>query len=202
MRLESLHALYVERLRDMRDAEDQILKALPKVIERVQHAELRAALEKHLEETRQQAGRLERIFDELDESPHGHRCKGMAGVLEEAADLMKEKGDPGVLDAGIIDAAQHVEHYEIAGYGTLRTFAGMLGYDQHQILLEQSLNEEKKADDTLTSLAERSINLDALHSVADERVVRRPVEPADRTPQRDRSPDERRPFFGDEERRF
>ena len=201
MRLESLHSLYVERLRDMRDAEDQILKALPKVIERVQHAELRAALEKHLEETRQQAGRLEMIFDELDENPRGQKCKGMAGVLEEAEDLMKEKGDPGVIDAGIIDAAQHVEHYEIAGYGTLCTFAGLLGYDQHEKLLEQSLNEEKKADDTLTNLAERSINLDALHSVVDEREVRRPIEPADR-PLRDRPLDERRPFFGEEERRF
>ncbi len=200
MRLESLHSLYLERLRDMRDAEDQILKALPKVIERVQHAELRAALEQHLEETRKQAGRLERIFDELDESPRGQRCKGMAGVLEEAEDLTKGKGDPNVIDAGIIDAAQHVEHYEIAGYGTLCTFAGMLGYDRHQTLLEQSLNEEKSADDTLTNLAERSINLDALHS-ADDREVRRPVEHPDR-PVRDRPSGERRPFFGEEDRRF
>jgi ferritin-like metal-binding protein YciE len=201
MRLESLHSLYVERLRDMRDAEDQILRALPKVIERVQHTELRAALEKHLEETRQHAGRLERIFDELDENPRGQKCKGMAGVLEEAEDLMNEKGDPGVIDAGIIDAAQHVEHYEIAGYGTLCTFAGLLGYDQHEMLLEQSLNEEKKADDTLTNLAERSINLDALHRI-DEREVRRPIETADRPPLSDRPLDERRPFFGEEERRF
>jgi ferritin-like metal-binding protein YciE len=201
MRLESLHSLYVERLRDMRDAEDQILKALPKVIERVQHAELRAALEKHLEETRRQAGRLERIFDELDENPRGHRCKGMAGVLEEAEDLMKEKGDPGVVDAGIIDAAQHVEHYEIAGYGSLCTFAGLLGYDRHETLLEQSLIEEQRADDTLSNLAERSINIDALHSL-DEREVRRPIEPADRPPLRDRPLDDRRPFFGEEERRF
>jgi ferritin-like metal-binding protein YciE len=201
MRLESLHSLYVERLRDMRDAEDQILKALPKVIERVQHAELRAALEKHLEETRQQAGRLERIFDELDESPRGQRCKGMAGVLDEAEDLMKEKGDPGVIDAGIIDAAQHVEHYEIAGYGSLCTFAGLLGYDQHEKLLEQSLNEEKKADDALTNLAERSINLDALHR-SDEREVRRPIASADRPPSKDRPLEERRPFFGEEEQRF
>lgn len=199
MRLESLHSLYIERLRDMRDAEDQILKALPKMIERVQHAELRTALDRHLEETRQQVGRLERIFDELAENPRGIRCKGMAGVLEEAEDLMKEKGDPGVVDAGIIDAAQHVEHYEIAGYGTLCTFAGLLGYDQHETLLEQSLSEEKKADDTLTNLAERSINLDALHS--DEREVPRSVEPADR-PRGDRPIEERRPFFGDEERRF
>ena len=200
MRLESLHSLYVERLRDMRDAEDQILKALPKVIERVQHAELRAALERHLEETRQQAGRLERIFDELDESPRGHKCKGMAGVLEEAEDLMKEKGDPAVVDAGIIDAAQHVEHYEIAGYGSLCTFAGLLGYDEHERLLEHSLNEEKRADDTLTNLAVRSINIDALHTM-DEREVRRPIEPADR-PLRDRPLDDRRPFFGEEERRY
>lgn len=201
MRLESLHSLYIERLRDMRDAEDQILKALPKVIDRVHHVELRSALERHLEETREHAERLERIFGELDESPRGTRCKGMAGVLEELEALMKEKGDPGVLDAGIIDGAQHVEHYEIAGYGTLCTFAGLLGYDQHQRLLEYSLSEEKKADDTLTNIAEQSINLDALHSVADEREVRRPVEPADLR-SRERQTDERRPFFGEEERRF
>ncbi|MGH7713669.1 MAG: DUF892 family protein, partial [Gemmatimonadaceae bacterium] len=118
MRLESLHSLYIERLRDMRDAENQILKALPKMINRAQHVELRTALDRHLEETRQQAARLDEIFDELDESPKGKKCKGMAGVLEEADDLASEKGDAGVLDAGIIDAAQHVEHYEIAGYGT------------------------------------------------------------------------------------
>lgn len=201
MRLESLHALYVERLRDMRDAENQILKALPRMIERVQHADLRAALENHLDDTRQQAARLEMIFDELDESPRGKKCKGMAGVLDEADELASEKGDPGVIDAAIIDAAQHVEHYEIAGYGTLCTFAGLLGYDRHQTLLETSLSEEKKADEKLTDLAERSINLDALHG--EERVVPRPVEAADMPRNEpDKPPPPRRPFFGEEERRF
>jgi ferritin-like metal-binding protein YciE len=201
MRLESLHTLYVERLRDMRDAEDQILKALPKMIERVQHLELRTALERHLGETRQQAARLEQIFDDLDERPTGKKCKGIAGILEEADELSKEKGDPDVIDAGIIDAAQHVEHYEIAGYGTLCTFAGLLGYDQQQELLETSLNEEKKADDTLTDLAELSINVDALRGK--EREVRRAVEAEDRSRiEGDRPPMERRPFFGDEERRY
>lgn len=200
MRFESLHTLYVERLRDMRDAEDQILKALPKMIERVQHLELRTALERHLGETRQQAARLEQIFDDLDESPTGKKCKGIAGILEEADELASEKGDPGVIDAGIIDTAQHVEHYEIAGYGTLCTFAGLLGYDQQQMLLETSLNEEKKADDRLTDLAELSINVDALRGM--EREVRRAVE-ADRSDvDRKRPAGERRPFFGEEDRRF
>jgi ferritin-like metal-binding protein YciE len=201
MRLESLHTLYVERLRDMRDAENQILKALPRLIERVEHADLRTALENHLDETRQQAARLEMIFDELDESPKGKKCKGMAGVLDEANELAGEKGDAGVIDAAIIDAAQHIEHYEIAGYGTLSTFAGLLGYDRHQTLLQTSLNEEKKADETLTDLAERTINLDALHG--EEREVRRPIESADLPRvESDQPPPVRRPFFGEEERRF
>jgi ferritin-like metal-binding protein YciE len=200
MRLESLHSLYVERLRDMRDAENQILKALPKMIDRAQHAELRTALSNHLEETRQHAARLEQIFEELDESPRGKKCKGMAGVLDEADELSTEKGDPVILDAAIIDAAQHVEHYEIAGYGTLCSFAGLLGYDRHEILLETSLNEEKKADETLTEIAERSINIDALRG--EEREVIRTIEPGDYPHvERDRPP-EKRPFFGEEERRF
>lgn len=200
MRLESLHTLYVERLRDMRDAEDQILSALPKMIERVQHLELRTALERHLGETRQQAARLEQIFDDLDESPTGKKCKGIAGILEEADELASEKGDPGVIDAGIIDAAQHVEHYEIAGYGTLCTFAGLLGYDQQRMLLQTSLKEEKKADDTLTDLAELSINVDALRGR--EREVRRAVETDRSDVDRKHPAGERRPFFGEEERRF
>lgn len=200
MRLESLHTLYVERLRDMRDAEDQILEALPKMIERVQHLELRTALERHLGETRQHAARLEQIFDELDESPSGKKCKGIAGLLEEADDLANEKGEPSVIDAGIIDAAQHVEHYEIAGYGTLCTFAALLGYDQQQELLETSLNEEKKANDTLTDLAELTINRDALRGV--DREVRRAVEAERSEMDRERAADERRPFFVDQERRY
>lgn len=201
MRLESLHTLYVDRLRDMRDAEDQILNALPKVIQRVQHPELRTALERHLAETRQQAARLEQIFDDLDESPTGKKCKGMAGLLEEADEVANEKGDPGVIDAGIIDAAQHVEHCEIAGYGTLCTLAGLLGYEQHQRMLETSLNEEKKADDALTTLAARSINVDALRGR--DREVRRAVESSDKPrTEGDRPPLERRPFFGDEDRRY
>jgi ferritin-like metal-binding protein YciE len=141
------------------------------------------------------------IFDELDESPRGKKCKGMAGVLDEADELAREKGDAGVIDAAIIAAAQHVEHYEIAGYGTLSTFAGLLGYDRHQMLLETSLNEEKKADETLTDLAERSINLDALHS--EDREVQRVIQPGGAAlAEADRPPRERRPFFGEEDRRY
>ncbi|MEW5915264.1 MAG: ferritin-like domain-containing protein [Gemmatimonadota bacterium] len=200
MRLESLRSLYVERLRDMRDAEHQIIKALPKMIDRAQHAELRTALSNHLEETRQQAARLEQIFEELDERAKGKKCKGMAGVLAEADELATEKGDPVVLDAAIIDAAQHVEHYEIAGYGTLCAFAGLLGYDRHELLLETSLNEEKKADETLTEIAERSINIDALRG--EEREVIRGIEQEDYPYAVGDRPPEKRPFFGGEERRF
>jgi ferritin-like metal-binding protein YciE len=124
----------------------------------------------------------------------------MAGVLDEADDLANEKGDPAVLDAAIIDAAQHVEHYEIAGYGTLSTFAGLLGYDRHETLLVTSLSEEKAADETLTTLAERSINLAALHG--EEREVQRAVEPADRVRAEADRPPGRRPFFGDEQQRY
>ncbi|MGQ0538310.1 MAG: YciE/YciF ferroxidase family protein [Gemmatimonadaceae bacterium] len=206
MRLESLHTLYVERLRDMRDAEDQILKALPKMIEHVNTEELRGALRNHLEETRQQAARLQQIFDDLDESPTGKKCKGIAGVIEEASDLMKEKGDAMVVDAGIIDGAQHIEHYEIAGYGTLVTFAGLLGYDQQQSLLETSLQEEKRADETLTEIAERTINPAALRG-EEEREVARSVEgegTADRPVRRERPVGTELPEgrAGDEERRL
>ncbi|HJU72965.1 MAG TPA: ferritin-like domain-containing protein [Gemmatimonadaceae bacterium] len=200
MRLDSLHTLYVERLRDVRDAEDQVLKALPRMVERVQHVELRNALERHLAETHQQVARLEQIFDELDESPRGKTCKGMAGVIDEAEELARERGDASVLDAGIIDAAQHVEHYEIASYGTLCTFAELLGYTQHLSMLEATLNEEKRADEVLTALAERSVNLDALHG--NDREVMREVELGDRPYVGRDKPIERRPFFGDEETRY
>jgi ferritin-like metal-binding protein YciE len=161
MKLDTLQALYVDELRDLYSAENQILKALPKMIRATEHPELKEAFTDHLKETQNQVKRLEQIFGSLDESPKGKKCHGMEGVLEEGAELIKEKPEPQVLDAGLISAAQHVEHYEMAGYGTVRTWAEKLGRDEHARLLQTTLDEERAADALLTTLALQSINVDA-----------------------------------------
>jgi ferritin-like metal-binding protein YciE len=159
--MESLRDLYVEELKDLYSAENQILKALPKMAKKASSDELRAAFEEHLEITRGQVERLESIFDDLERSPKGKRCKGMAGLIEEGSDMMKEDAEPDVLDAALISAAQRVEHYEIAAYGTVRTYAERLGLDKHSRLLQQTLDEEGDADKKLTQIAESSVNPDA-----------------------------------------
>jgi ferritin-like metal-binding protein YciE len=159
--MESLRDLYVEELKDLYSAENQILKALPKMAKKASSDELRAAFEEHLEITRSQVERLETIFDDLERSPKGKRCKGMAGLIEEGAEMMKEDAEPDVLDAALISAAQRVEHYEIAAYGTVRTFAERLGLDKHSRLLQQTLDEEGDADKKLTQIAESSVNPEA-----------------------------------------
>jgi ferritin-like metal-binding protein YciE len=159
--LNSLQALYVEELKDLYNAEKQILKALPKMIKAASHEELAATFSEHLRVTERQVERLERIFADLDESPRGKKCVGMEGLIEEAQELLKEKPEPEVLDAGLISKAQHVEHYEIAGYGTVRTYAETLGLTKHAELLQQTLDEEGEADKRLSALAESSINLEA-----------------------------------------
>ncbi len=161
MELESLRALYVDELKDLYSAEGQILKALPRMIKAASSRPLRDALTEHERVTQKQVQRLERIFKDLDESPRGKKCHGMEGLLKEGKELISEKPEPEVLDAGLISKAQHVEHYEIAGYGTVRTWAQQLGYDQHAELLQQTLDEEGEADKTLTQLAETSINIEA-----------------------------------------
>ena len=161
MELESLKDLYLEELRDLYSAENQILKAMPKMIKSASHPELKQAFTRHQRETEGQVQRLERIFADLNESPKGKKCHGMEGLLEEGKDLISEKPHPDVLDAGLIAAAQHVEHYEMAGYGTVRTYARQLGHDRHADLLQQTLDEEKATDLLLTEIATRSINLDA-----------------------------------------
>ena len=161
MELESLRALYVDELKDLYSAEGQILKALPRMIKAASSRPLQQALTEHERVTRKQVQRLERIFKDLDESPRGKKCHGMEGLLEEGKELISERPDPDVLDAGLISKAQHVEHYEIAGYGTVRAWAQQLGYDQHVELLQQTLDEEGEADKTLTQLAESSINIEA-----------------------------------------
>ena len=180
MELESLRALYVDELKDLYSAEGQILKALPRMIKAASSRPLQQALTEHERVTRKQVQRLERIFKDLDESPRGKKCHGMEGLLEEGKELISEKPDPEVLDAGLISKAQHVEHYEIAGYGTVRTWAQQLGYDQHAELLQQTLDEEGEADKTLTQLAESSVNIDAMETDEREVAVSTAKEPGSR----------------------
>ena len=161
MEMDSLHELYVDELKDLYSAENQILKALPRMIRSATHKQLKQGFTKHERQTRQHVKRLERICRSLGEKPTGKKCVGMEGLLKEGADLIKEKPEADVLDAGLISAAQHVEHYEMAGYGTVRTWAQLLGYEDHAQLLQQTLDEERETDESLTQLAESSINLDA-----------------------------------------
>jgi ferritin-like metal-binding protein YciE len=161
MEMETLQDLYVEELKDLFSAENQILKALPRMIKAASHPQLKRAFAKHEKETRQHVKRLERVCKELGVSPRGKKCVGMEGLIEEGKELIKEKPDDDVLDAGLITAAQHVEHYEMAGYGTCRTWARLLGYQDQARLLQETLDEEKQTDLDLTVLAESSINLEA-----------------------------------------
>jgi len=161
MAANSLQELYVEQLRDLYDAEQQIIKALPKLIEAAQSEELSDALNEHLEVTRKQAERVAKICQELDEDVKGEKCKGMEGVIKEGSELVEEIEDEDVRDAAIIAAAQRVEHYEMAGYGTARTFATLLGYDDAAQMLEETLDEEKEADQKLSELAEQ-LNSEAM----------------------------------------
>ena len=162
MNLDSLRKLYVHELKDLYSAEKQIVAALPKMISGAGNPDLKNALKEHLEVTRGQVKRLDKIFAGLDFSPRGSKCDGMEGLLKEGASLLKEKADPDVLDAAIIAAAQRVEHYEIAGYGVARTYAEKLGDYPAADLLQQSLEEEAQADRHLSRLAERTINFQAM----------------------------------------
>ncbi|MGH7541608.1 MAG: ferritin-like domain-containing protein [Gemmatimonadota bacterium] len=161
MKMESLKKLYVHELKDLYSAETQILDALPNLIDVAQDEGLKDALGSHHEETRRQVSRLERIFEGKDFSPRGHRCKGMEGLIEEGRDLVNEDIGQDVLDASIIAAAQRVEHYEIASYGSARAHARKLGEHEDVELLTKSLEEESAADRKLTELAERRINVAA-----------------------------------------
>jgi ferritin-like metal-binding protein YciE len=169
--MESLHALYVTELKDLYSAENMILKALPRMIKAASSRELQKALTQHQKVTRRQVQRLDRIFRMLDESPRGKKCHGMEGLLDEGKELIAEKPEADVLNAGLISKAQHVEHYEIAGYGTVRTWARTLGYEEHVDLLQQTLDEEKEADRILTQLAESSVNVEAADDVDSDREI-------------------------------
>lgn len=168
MEMDSLHELYVDELKDLYSAETQIQKALPRLIKAATHPELKQLLTTHLEQTERQAERLVRICEGLDEKPTGKKCVGMQGLLEEAKELIGEKPAREVLDAGLIAAQQHVEHYEMAGYGCVRTYARLLGREEDAGLLQQTLDEERATDEQLTALAERAINVEAAQAGDDE----------------------------------
>ena len=168
MKLESLQELYLEELRDIYDAEQQLVKALPKMAKTATNEELKAAFEQHLEQTQEHVTRLEQVFEELGEKPKRKTCEAMKGLLEEGKEMMNEDAADDVKDAGLIAAAQKVEHYEIATYGTLRTYAEMLGFDEQADLLQETLDEEKDTDDNLTELAVSCINLEAAEDEEEE----------------------------------
>ena len=162
MKLESLRELLIEELQDLYSAENQILEALPKMIEEAESPELKNGFSQHLEQTRGHVRRLDQIFDQLgkDVDRKEKTCKGMKGIIKDAEDLLDEDAEPEVLDAGMIAGAQRVEHYEIAGYGTVRTYAQLLGRKDWAQLLQQTLDEEKETDQKLNQLAGR-INVEA-----------------------------------------
>jgi ferritin-like metal-binding protein YciE len=161
MELNTLKDLYVDEIKDLYSAEKQLIKALPKMAKAANDTQLQQAFRTHLKETAEHVARLERICQELGVSPRGKKCVGMEGLIEEGSELIKENPHPDVLDAGLISKAQHVEHYEIAGYGVVRTYARQLGLDSQADLLQQTLDEEGKTDHLLTELAEAGINVEA-----------------------------------------
>lgn len=161
MKLESLRELLIEELQDIYSAENMILSALPKMVEEATSVELRNAFNQHLQQTRGHVQRLDQIFDQIPKIDRkDKKCKGMEGIIKDAKDLLDEDAEPEVLDAGMIAGAQRVEHYEIAAYGTARTYASLIGKNDWAQLLQQTLEEEKETDVKLTQLAER-INLEA-----------------------------------------
>jgi ferritin-like metal-binding protein YciE len=157
MATEGLKELYIDELKDLYSAENQLLKALPKMAKTASSQELQDGFKEHLEQTRGHVDRLEQIFKSLDASPRGKKCMGMEGLVKEGSEVMQEDFDEAVMDAALIGAAQRVEHYEIAAYGTVSEFARILGEGDHVSLLEQTLQEEKKTDEKLTKLA-KAIN--------------------------------------------
>jgi ferritin-like metal-binding protein YciE len=164
MEIDSLRKLYVEELKDLYSAEKQILQALPKMVKKASNPQLKAGFQEHLRQTEEQVTRLDRIFEGLGKSSRGKKCKGMEGLLEEGKEVMQEDMDEETRDAALIAAAQRVEHYEIAGYGTVRTYAQLLGENEAVRLLQQTLDEEGATDKKLTALAE-AINVEAMEEV-------------------------------------
>jgi ferritin-like metal-binding protein YciE len=162
MKLDTLKTLYTNELRDLYNAENQLLKALPKMAKAASSEELRDAFQKHLEQTKSHVERLEEVFEELGEKPRGKTCHAMKGLIEEGSEILHEDGEESVIDAGIIVAAQKVEHYEIASYGSVRTFAQLLGKERSADLLQTTLDEESETNELLNRLAEDIVNPEAL----------------------------------------
>ncbi|HEY7097712.1 MAG TPA: ferritin-like domain-containing protein [Terriglobales bacterium] len=162
----ALKELYVDELRDLYSAENQLVKALPKMAKAAASDELRTAIEEHLEQTKEHVQRLEEIFELLDENPKGKKCAGMEGLIKEGSELMEEDFEEDVMDAGLIGAAQRVEHYEIAAYGTVRAFAELMGESDQASLLAETLEEEKQADAKLTEISQQ-VNMEAQGSDED-----------------------------------
>ena len=158
MTLETLHDLYIEQLEDLYDAEHQLVKALPKIAKAAHSPKLKAAFENHLKQTEQHVTRLDQVFKQMDLKPKSKTCKAMKGLVEEGSAAIKEDAEPEVKDAALIAAGNRIEHYEMAGYGTVRTYAQTLGYTDATRLLQTTLDEESATDKLLTNLAESGIN--------------------------------------------
>jgi ferritin-like metal-binding protein YciE len=161
MQMDHLQDLFIEQLKDLYSAETQLIKALPRMAKAATNEDLKSAFNEHLEQTKVHVERLEQIFEQLDERPKGKKCKGMEGLIAEGKEALEEDAEPEVMDAGLICAAQKVEHYEIAGYGCVRTYAQLLGNDQAARVLQKTLEEEGQTDKKLTALAEAMINVEA-----------------------------------------
>jgi ferritin-like metal-binding protein YciE len=166
--LDSLQSLFLDELKDVYHAEKQLIRALPRMAKAASSPELRRAFTDHLKETEGQVRRLERVFKELGQTPRAKKCEGMAGLVEEGKEILEEDGDPAVIDAALIAAAQRVEHYEIAAYGCLRTYAQLLGLSAAERLLQENLDEEEAADEKLSALAEGGINQAAVAAGEEE----------------------------------
>jgi len=164
MKLRSLEDLLLDQLKDLYHAENQITKALPKMAKAASTPDLRDAFQEHLQQTEQQIERLEQVFAILGVKARGKKCQAMEGLIEEGSELIKEEAEPAVKDAGLIAAAQKVEHYEMAGYGCVRTWARQLGLEEIADLLQETLQEEEDTDMKLTRLAENMVNLEAAHA--------------------------------------
>ncbi len=164
MKVPTIETLLVDNIKDVYNAESQILKALPKMAKAASSEELRAAFREHAAQTRGHVERLEKVFELLDVAPKGKKCKAIEGLLDEGKELLEEDVDPCVLDAGLICAAQKVEHYEMAAYGCLRTWAQLIGQDEVARLLQQTLDEEGETDKKLTRLAETVVNVRAVEA--------------------------------------
>jgi ferritin-like metal-binding protein YciE len=171
MKLDSLKKLYLEELRDLYSAETQLVKALPEMVKGASSAELKQAFGNHLEQTEEHVERLNEIFGRLGEQPTGKTCKAMKGLIEEGSEMLEEEGEESVIDAGLIGAAQRIEHYEIASYGTVRTFADLLGEEDAAELLQQTLDEEGETNEELSELAERTVNKEALTEDGEQKEV-------------------------------